>query len=457
MSGACSIQRGKRKMAQMTKFVRMRGMNLLHFVLMVAVMTIVWLTMYSPLNGCIDMLDRNKEALLALVRKYLWGHHEELPDADWEAVEKCAQEQGVLWMAYLGGKCFPQQIPTQRLKSWRTVLHGGVLNNDLKNVVQTELLEWLAEHNIRSAVLKGTSCSRYYPFPDARPLGDIDILIDKCNMNAIDAYLREKGYSPLQRDHAFHVGYYGRDAVVEVHYAGTDVPASRGGKIVAEEMDRFLDSAQAAFAGELTFPALSDPHQALMLLLHMERHMIESGIGLRQLCDWATFVKGSPSEHWQNCTLKLLEKCGLLTYAKAVTKVCVDYVGLDKDCAKWCDGISSKIAKALIEDVFRGGNMGASDQEGAGSLFTERKALGQKGQSLLKGYIARMNKISFKHWPITEKYRILLPFCWVYIPLRYMMRSKRGLRPKKEISYIVSAAEQRRRLYSALELYEVKK
>ena len=35
-------------MAQMTKSVRMRGMNLLHFVLMVAVMTIVWLTMYSP-------------------------------------------------------------------------------------------------------------------------------------------------------------------------------------------------------------------------------------------------------------------------------------------------------------------------------------------------------------------------------------------------------------------------
>ena len=35
-------------MAQMTKSVRMWGMNLLHFVLMVAVMTIVWLTMYSP-------------------------------------------------------------------------------------------------------------------------------------------------------------------------------------------------------------------------------------------------------------------------------------------------------------------------------------------------------------------------------------------------------------------------
>lgn len=406
---------------------------------------------------CIDMIDRNKEALLALVRKSLWGHAEELPDADWEVVEKCAQEQGVLWMAYLGGKCFLQQIPTQRLKSWRTALHGGVINNDLKNAVQAELLEWLAKRNMRSAILKGTSCSRYYPFPDARPLGDIDILIDKRNMNAIDSYLRERGYSPSKRDHTFHIGYYGGDAVIEVHYASTDVPPNGGGKVVAEEMEHFLDSTQVASSGELTFPVLSDTHQALMLLLHMERHMIESGIGLRQLCDWATFVKGSPPEHWQNCTLNLLEKCGLLTYAKTVTKVCVDYLGLDIECAKWCDDISIKITKALIEDVFRGGNMGASDKDGAGSLFTERKTFGKNGQSMVKGFIARMNKISFKHWPITEKYRILLPFCWVYLPLRYLVRSKKGLRPPKKISYVVSAAEQRRRLYSALELYEIKK
>ena len=50
MSGACRIQRGKRKMAQMTKSVRMRGMNLLHFVLMVAVMTIASPSTISELN-----------------------------------------------------------------------------------------------------------------------------------------------------------------------------------------------------------------------------------------------------------------------------------------------------------------------------------------------------------------------------------------------------------------------
>lgn len=403
-----------------------------------------------------EMLDKNEDALLFLIRKALWNSDEKLPDADWEAVEKCAQEQGVLWMAYLGGKSFSQQIPAALLKSWRAVLHSGVLYNDQINSEQSALIEWLEVHGIRAAILKGTSCSRYYPYPDARPLGDIDVLVDKSNMDAVGAYLTERGYTPAQHEHDFHIGYYGKDAVIEVHYAGTDVPMSGGGKNVSEEMDHFLDSTQSAAIGDMTFPVLSDAYQALMLLLHMERHMIVSGIGLRQLCDWATFVQNSPAEHWQNGTLKVLEKCGLLIYAEVITKVCVDYLGLNDERLSWCRNVSTKLSEAMLHEVFRGGNMGAADQEGAGSLFTERTVLGQKDQNIVKGLLAKLTQLSFRHWPITEKYKILLPFYWVYLPLRYMIRSARGMRPKKDIAYVVSASNQRQKLYSALKLYKIK-
>lgn len=57
-------------MAQMTKSMRMRGMNLLHFVLMVAVMTIAWLTMVctdkAKLADSIAQLISNQE----LQKKY---------------------------------------------------------------------------------------------------------------------------------------------------------------------------------------------------------------------------------------------------------------------------------------------------------------------------------------------------------------------------------------------------
>lgn len=185
-------------------------------------------------------------------------------------------------------------------------------------------------------------------------------------MDAVGAYLTEGGYTPAQHEHDFHIGYYGKDAVIEVHYAGTDVPLSGGGKNVSEEMNHFLDATQSATVGDMTFLVLSDAYQALMLLLHMERHMIASGIGFRQLCDWAVFTQNSPAEHWQNGTLEFLEKFGLRTYAEVITKVCVDYLGLNDERVSWCRNVSSKLSEAMLHEVFRGGTMGAADQEGTG-------------------------------------------------------------------------------------------
>ena len=38
---------------------------------------------------------------------------------------------------------------------------------------------------------------------------------------------------------------------------------------------------------ELRFPMLSGAYQIIALLAHMEQHLDSSGIGLRQVCDWA--------------------------------------------------------------------------------------------------------------------------------------------------------------------------
>lgn len=398
-----------------------------------------------------NMLDVNQRALLLLVRKALWKNAECLPEADWPVVEAYAQGQGVLWMAYLGAKALPLQIPPEQLKTWRTAMHSRVLYNDQLNAVQSMLLEWLAEKKIRVAILKGTSCSQYYPYPDARPLGDIDILIDKENLDIVDGYLKAKGYMPSPHEHDFHVGYYGKDAVIEVHFAATGAPDSKGGKVVAEEMLHFLDDVHMATVGEMTFPVLSDEHQALMLLLHMERHMMVSGIGLRQLCDWAVFVNGSVSTHWQSGTLDLLRRCGLLTYAKVLTKTCVDFLGLDQDKAEWCKDVDHELTQAMIEEVFRGGDLGAADEKGNGSLFTERSRLGQHGQNKLTGMIGRLTTMAYNSFPYTRRYKILLPVFWVYFSVRYLLRFVGG---SQSISYAISVSDRRHKLYQALHLYE---
>ena len=317
------------------------------------------------------------------------------------------------------------------------------------------LIQWMAENKVRAAILKGTSCSRYYPFPEARPLGDIDVLVDRECVNAVGEYLESRGYTKSQHEHEFHVGYYGTEAIVEVHYAGTSIPNSAGGRAVAEEMAHFLDDTQMACIGKMTFPVLSDAHQALMLLLHMERHMVDSGIGLRQLCDWTVFVNGTAGVTWKKGILGLLNRCGLLVYAKVLTKACVLFLGLDATKAEWCLDTDDELARAMMEDVFRGGSMGAAVTEGMGSLFTDRAHMGDGRQTKLKGLIGSLTKLANQHFPYTQRYKILLPVFWIYIPMRYLVRSLVGLCPKKRILAVYREADQRQKLFKALRLYEV--
>lgn len=407
------------------------------------------------------MYDENQNVLLILIRNVLWRRPETMPDADWDMVEKYAQDQGVLWIAYLGAKALEQAnyslklIPKEQLKNWRSALCTGAFYNDQINGVQMQLIQWLAENKVRAAILKGTSCSRYYPFPEVRPLGDIDVLVDREYVATIGEHLESLGYTKSKQEHEFHISYYGKIATVEIHYAGTSIPNSTGGRVVAEEMARFLDDTHMASIGEMTFPVLSDAHQALMLLLHMERHMVDSGIGLRQLCDWAVFVNGTAGVTWKKDILGLLNRCGLLVYAKVLTKACVLFLGLEATKADWCLDTDDELARELMVDVFRAGSMGAADTEGMGSLFTDRVHMGDGRQTKLMGLLGRLTRLANQHFPYTQRYKILLPVFWIYIPMRYLVRSLVGLRPKKRILAVYREADQRQKLFKALQLYEV--
>ena len=400
-------------------------------------------------------LDKNQLALLWLVRKSIVNCTDIVPQADWDIVEDLAAQHGVLWMLYLGAKQHSQQIPSEKIRTWRGMMYASALRNEQLNGIQAEIVSWLMENNIRTAVLKGTSCSRYYTIPEARSLGDIDILVDKDSMDVVGNFLLHQGFHTSTPGHPFHVEYYKDGTTIEVHHACTDVPDSVGGRRAAQEMSKFLNDVCMVSMDGMVFPVLSESHQALMLLLHMERHMMGGGIGLRQLCDWAMFVNNSSALHWKQATLELLRRCGLLKYACVVTKACVDYLGVDDSHAAWCLDIESKLSNAFISDVFYGGEIANRDSEGLTNIFSERSILGQQRQSRMKSIIAMLNRLAFREWPVVQKYRILLPLFWLYIPIRYWIRGKKGLRSKVNIRELWNSSTQRKKLFERLELYRV--
>lgn len=396
-----------------------------------------------------------QKALLTLLAQALCGNGGTLVEADWEQVEKLAKDQGVLAMLYQGSMKYKDIIPAERIQIWRGAMYATVLRNDHMNQAQSELLGWLSEKGIRAVILKGASVARYYNPSDMRYLGDIDLLIDPSDLDRAAELLKAHGYRRNAHEHDFHVSFVRDDVNLELHYRATVVPPGKGGQAAGKIMDQFLDEATMVGMNDVRFPALSEKHQALMLLMHTERHMLEGGIGLRQLCDWAAFLSVQENAAAMDDFIHMFQACGLLTFAKAVTDACVCYLGLQAERAAWCQPSENSLVDALMEDVFRSGNMGQADHQGESELFIGREMLNSKNQTAVRRLILNLNKLVYSHFPITRRCKWLLPVFWVYLPMRYFVRSLFGMRKKKSMFRTLKQSQKRFELHRRLHLYEV--
>ena len=401
-------------------------------------------------------LNDTQKALLTLLAQALWGNGGALVETDWEQVEELAKDQGVLPMLYRGAMKYKDIIPADRIRIWRGAMYAAVLQNEHVNQAQSEILGWLSENGIRAAILKGTSVARYYSPSDMRYLGDIDLLIDQSNLDLASEVLKEHGYRLNEHEHDFHIAFVRGDITLELHYRASVVPNGKGGQAAAKIMERFLDEAIPVKVNDMSFPALSEKHQALMLLMHKERHVMASGIGLRQLCDWAVFLSSLKKLSCLNEIVCMCQECGLFVFLQVVTKASIKYLGLEGEGLIWSIEAEDTLVDALMIDVFRSGNMGKADKNGDSFLMAGRSILENHKQNAFVSFVMNLNKLANKHFPITLHNKWLLPIFWIFLPLRYIVRSLFGMRPKKNVFDALKRSNQRFELQKSMHLYEVK-
>lgn len=380
-----------------------------------------------------------------------------MPDApNWDDFSALAKVQGI----------FPVIIDTavknapmpdrERLASFKRTAFSAAMNNEKLLSAQDEVIRWFDEAGISSVILKGTSASVYYPQPETRPLGDIDILVSPEDVQKAAEIIENNGYQKTEIEHGFHIGYRKNKIVLELHYAPTDVPNSKGGMAANAIMDGYLTNTQTKQILGHEFPALSEQNQALCLLMHMERHLLTGGIGLRQLCDWAAFISKTNDAVFENEILPLLSACGMAKFARISMKTCAMYLGIPLNHPELYRDISDEICERFMESIFASGNLGKAAEGNMQSFFIDREATGGETKGKLATLIGKVSAYTRSRYPVTEKHPILLPFFMAYLPLRYKIRSFRGLRPKNKVSEILSNAKENDLLFRELQLYEVK-
>ena len=314
---------------------------------------------------------------------------------------------------------------------------------------QRRILDLLEAHQIPCAVLKGTSVAYLYPHPELRTIGDIDILVDEENLDEACRALQADGFAPSYTAEK-HLCLQKGAVWVEMHRMVSVFPESEKGRFTKQTMTGALRHTQVVEISGVRFPMLSDAYQIIALLAHMEQHLATSGIGLRQVCDWAVTAHAL-----RNCfdgeTLALLERCGLLRFARIMTRLCERYLGLPP--CPWTADASDALVAAMLSDVLEGGNFQAQHAKRPfADVLTDAYDVSGKGKtSLFRNYIRYLKKYLRQNEP-WAKSRLWLPVFGVFLPVRWGVRVLLGKRKKINLVHAVGMAREREKLLREMKL-----
>lgn len=375
-------------------------------------------------------------------------------ESEWEDILTLAKAHGVLSLVLQGCPSIRTQISPANWQKWFCKLVAITVNNNSLIATQSKIVGLMADKGIPCAILKGTSLAACYCNPLARTLGDIDLLVAPQYTEQAADILFAQGFSAPKESyaHPYHIDFYMNKTVVELHFAVSTFPNSAAGSEAKRIMDTCWQEIQQKHIENHVFPCLSDLHQALSLMLHMERHMTTGCIGLRQLCDWAVFVKSVSPDYFAEQILPALERCGLAEFARVLTKTSVRYLGLDPNHVAWCCSVKDRRIEAMMQEILRTGSIHNKDNnDDVSSLFVESSG----EEAAIRVYIKKINAISRRRFPITQKAPVLLPIFWVYIPIRYWIRSLIGKRKRKSVLRTIAMTKQRKQLYRELKLFMI--
>lgn len=404
-----------------------------------------------------DQLTRQQRFLLQLLGKSLFGKDCEAdPEADWPELLEEARAQTVLPLALDGAVEFLPAVLPESLENERSRM---LIHNMNVEYGHTELHRLLQEAGIPYVIMKGSASAAYYPSPMLRMMGDIDVLVEKDREGEAEALLLEKGFhkADVTKEDA---SYYrsvegGERQEVELHHSPKGIPERLAGERAAAALADCVETGRLHVSelGEYRVP--DDFHHGLILLLHTANHMINTGVGLRHLCDWAVFADRLGPERFCSLFEEPLKSMGLWHFARVLTAICVRWLG----CAEqpWAEeGVEEELLEPLCADIFSGGNFGRKDEQriNQAKLMTDKGKGGVDGTGMLRQLVRTMNEKGRLALPAAKRFPVLMPAAWTAASWSYLRRVAKGRSPGIRVKEMVRGASQRRAIYQKLRLFE---
>ena len=259
---------------------------------------------------------------------------------EWNDIKNLASVQGVSAIAFDGLKIlyetFGNNIKAIKdnntkwkmmLLEWTAISAQTEIANKKQRKVIAEVSEIWNDNGINMLVFKGQACASYYPEPLHRTAGDIDCYLfgreDEGNL-----IMEKKGISVNRNWYRHSSMLYGGETI-ENHKFIAYTRNGKSSKMLNYEMTNALQDEnreKIEKCGKAEKPTLT--FDAILLPYHALQHFLFGGFCLKQIIDWAMFLKHAQNKIEWNKLYCIYEEYNLRRFSDAITTIATKNLGV---------------------------------------------------------------------------------------------------------------------------------
>jgi hypothetical protein len=226
--------------------------------------------------------------------RFCIGSAKEIPDSlkevDWQEIYAIAKKQCLVGVLFDGIKKLPAEhvgMKKELLLQWMAESQMLEKANVRLNDAAIQVSEWFRKKGFRTCILKGQGNALMYPNPYSRTPGDIDIWVEGGD-NRVISFVRS--ISPHEKACYHHIEFPSYKGVeVEVHYRPSFLLCFWHNRKLQKYYERvkeeqFSHRVMLGEQGEIAIPTVE--FNLIFQLTHIFSHLMNEGIGLRQLLDY---------------------------------------------------------------------------------------------------------------------------------------------------------------------------
>ncbi|RKF32486.1 hypothetical protein BCY89_15030 [Sphingobacterium siyangense] len=302
-----------------------------------------------------------------LLRLGLWGLgrlnvDHRLSAEDWQQLYTAAIKRTVEGLIYDSFNLLQEdQLPPPSLRMKWAIRIDQIerINMKMNTVIATQY-QFFSDIGLSPILQKGQGVAQCYRSPLHRVSGDIDWYFE-CGGYAEARKSLKKKHISIEDTAGFSLNYRYQNIDIEHHKKLFDIRNPFKTGYLKNLQKRYADQYQYLKVEDQSVRILSPELQLLQVNVHILKHLIALGIGLRQFCDSARLYHTLSSQIDPDALKKIYRDLGILQWTHALHRILVDLIGLPITDVPFPYPKDIEI-NWIVDEIWYAGNFGYQDE-----------------------------------------------------------------------------------------------